>query len=74
MLWDVLVPDAGESRPSFYHTGVGVHMLGVYPRHKLVLVHRVNTEQAYRFDEAALNRMIRLVHAARLRSRPEARR
>lgn len=69
MLWDVLVPDADEPRPSFYHTGVGVHMLGVYPRHRLVLVHRVNTEQAYRFDDAALNRMIRLVHGARLRSR-----
>lgn len=69
MLWDVLVPDAGESRPSFYHTGLGVHMLGVYPRHKLVLVHRVNTEQAYRFDDAALNQMIRLVHGARMSSR-----
>lgn len=69
MLWDVLVPDSGETRPSFYHTGLGVHMLGVYPQHKLVLVHRVNTEQAYRFDDAALNQMIRLVHRARVSSR-----
>jgi CubicO group peptidase (beta-lactamase class C family) len=68
MLWDVLVPDSGETRPSFFHTGLSVHMLGVYPRHKLVLVHRVNTEQAYRFDEAGLNQMIRLVHRARVTS------
>lgn len=66
MLWNVLIPDPGEARPSFYHTGLGVHMLGVYPRHRLVLVHRVNTERAFRFDDAALTQMIRLVHRARL--------
>lgn len=66
ILWDVLVPDSGVARPSFFHTGVDVHMLGVYPRHKLVLVHRVNTEQETRFDAAALNQVIRLVHRARV--------
>lgn len=70
MLWDVLVPSAGESRPSFFHTGLGVHMLGVYPAHGLVLVHRVNTERPFEFGERDLLQIIRRVHRARL-PRPE---
>lgn len=65
-LWDVLVPEDGDIRASFYHTGLGVHMLGVYPKHGLVLVHRVNTEQAFEFDDGDLYRVIQAVHAARL--------
>jgi CubicO group peptidase (beta-lactamase class C family) len=70
MLWDVLVPAAGDERASFFHTGVGVHMLGVYPKHGLVLVHRVDTEHAYRFNDGDLYQVIRRVHAARLRGEP----
>lgn len=70
MLWDVLVPDPGEQRPAFYHTGLGVHMLGVYPSRRLVMVHRVNTEQEFRFTDASLNRIIRLMHRARLSTPP----
>lgn len=66
LLWDVLVPDATDKRTSFYHTGVGVHMLGIYPKHKLVLVHRVDTEKSYRFNDGDLYKVIRLVHGARL--------
>ncbi|MBL8262478.1 MAG: serine hydrolase [Xanthomonadaceae bacterium] len=66
MLWNVLVPERADEAPSFYHTGVGVHMLGVYPRHALVMVHRVDTEHAYRFDDGDLYRIIRMIHAARL--------
>ncbi len=66
MLWDVLVPEAGEQRPSFYHTGVGVHMLGVYPKYKLVMVHRVDTEKEYRFNDGDLYKIIRIIHGARL--------
>jgi hypothetical protein len=66
MLWDVLGPDAPDETPSFFHTGVGVHMLGVYPKHKLVLVHRVDTESGREFDDGDLYRIIRLVHSARL--------
>ncbi|MCA0393617.1 MAG: beta-lactamase family protein [Proteobacteria bacterium] len=66
-LWDVLVPEDGDARPSFYHTGLGVHMLGVYPKHGLVLVHRVDTERdGVTFDEGNLYRIIRAVHAARM--------
>ncbi len=65
-LWDVLVPAADEPQPSFFHTGLGVHMLGVYPKHRLVMVHRVNTEQPFEFNDGDLYRVIRTLHAARL--------
>lgn len=72
MLWDVLVPDPPQELPSFYHTGIGIgiHMLGVYPKHKLVMVHRVDTEHDYRFNDADLYRVIRMMHAARLPAAP----
>ena len=70
MLWDVLVPDPPQEVPSFYHTGVGIHMLGVYPKHKLVMVHRVDTEHAHRFNDGDLYRVIRMMHAARLPAAP----
>jgi CubicO group peptidase (beta-lactamase class C family) len=66
-LWNVLVPDADDLRPSFYHTGLGVHMLGIYPKHGLVMVHRVDTEHEHTFDEGDLYRVIRAVHGARIR-------
>lgn len=66
MLWDVLVPENQNEKPSFYHTGVGVHMLGVYPKHKLVMVHRVNTEQEYTFNDGDLYTVIKMIHGARL--------
>lgn len=66
MLWNVLVPDVEGERPSFFHTGLGVHMLGVYPKHRLVMVHRVDTEKTSRFNDGDLYRVIRLMHAARL--------
>lgn len=70
MLWDVLVSDRADEAPSFYHTGVGIHMLGVYPKHKLVMVHRVDTEHDYRFNDGDLYRVIRMIHAARLPASP----
>lgn len=66
MLWDVLLPVAPGSRPNFYHTGLGVHMLGVYPQHGLVMVHRVNTEAEFDFEEFDLVQIIRRIHRARL--------
>lgn len=66
MLWNVLTPEPGE-RPSFFHTGAGVHMLAIYPKHHLVLVHRVDTEKGSAFNDGDLYQVIHLVHAARLR-------
>ncbi|MEM1410875.1 MAG: serine hydrolase [Pseudomonadota bacterium] len=66
MLWYVLIPDEGATAPpSFYHTGVGIHMLGIYPSLDLVMVHRVNTEADYTFHGGNLVSVIRLMHGAR---------
>ncbi len=66
-LWDVLVPAPSEDRPAFFHTGVGVHMLGVYPALGLVMVHRVDTERETDFDDGKLYQVIRAMHAARIK-------
>ncbi len=54
MLWYV----TGDS---FYHTGLGVHMLAVYPDSKMVLVHRVDTENDFNYNNGDLYKMIGLV-------------
>lgn len=64
MLWNVLTETETRKSRSFYHTGVGIHMLGIYPASKLVLVHRVNTETDYQFHKGNFYEMIRLVWAA----------
>lgn len=65
MLWNVIVADK-PSATAFFHTGAGVHMLGVYPQQRLVMVHRVDTEQGSRFNDGDLYKVIRMMHAARL--------
>ena len=64
LLWNVI--NANERRPNkaFFHTGTGVHMLGVYPASDLVFVHRVQTETDYQFEENNLYKTISLVFAA----------
>ncbi len=66
MLWNVLYPTATRKFKSFYHTGVGVHMLGVYPASKLVLIHRVDTEKEFRFTEGDYYKMISMVWGAQM--------
>lgn len=61
MLWNVLIPTENRKTKSYFHTGVGVHMLGVYPGSNLVLVHRVNTEEQYKFNKGDFYQMISLV-------------
>lgn len=61
MLWDVLVPNENRQSKSYFHTGVGIHMLGVYPESNLVLIHRVDTEKEYRFHEGNFYQMISMV-------------
>ncbi len=65
MMWSVLIPSKNTQRNSFYHTGNGVHMLGIYPKNKLVMVHRVDTEKSYTFKNDDLYTVIRLMHASR---------
>jgi CubicO group peptidase (beta-lactamase class C family) len=67
MLWGVILPrDEGRSA-SFYHTGAGIHMLGVYPESGLVLVHRVDTENDFDYQRDDLYRMIDLVFDAKIK-------
>lgn len=64
MLWNVINKNEERSSSSFYHTGTGIHMLGVYPGSELVMVHRVDTESDYNFPEQNLYDIISLVFAA----------
>jgi CubicO group peptidase (beta-lactamase class C family) len=66
MLWNVI--DANEERASksFFHTGVGIHMLGVYPESKLVFVHRVDTENDFSFPQSNLYRIIGMMFGAQV--------
>ncbi|WP_221930282.1 serine hydrolase domain-containing protein [Gracilimonas mengyeensis] len=64
MLWNVLIPNENRATKSFFHTGAGIHMLGVYPGSKLVMVHRVDTEGGHNFQQNSLYQIIDLVFAA----------
>lgn len=64
MLWNVINPNERRPNKSFYHTGVGIHMLGVYPSDDLVLVHRVQTEEDFNFNQQDLYKIIGLTFSA----------
>ena len=66
MLWNVVLPGAGTQRNSFFHTGAGIHMLGVYPDMNLVFVHRVDTENNYSYRNSDLIKMLNLVFDSRI--------
>lgn len=65
MLWKVLIKTSFRKSKSYYHTGLGIHMLGIYPASKLVLVHRVDTEKKHQFSETDFRKMISLVWNAK---------
>lgn len=67
MLWGVVLPREKGGSTSFYHTGAGVHMLGVYPDSELVLVHRVDTENGSSYQGDDLYKMIELVFNAQIK-------
>ncbi len=67
MLWGVVLKEEGQPHHSFYHTGIGRHMLGVYPNKDLVFAHTVASEQsldgsAIRFKPQSLYQVIPRVH------------
>lgn len=64
VFWRVLMKTETRSSRSFYHTGTGVHMLGVYPKSKVVLVHTVQTEKDYDFGDPEFMQMIGKVWGA----------
>lgn len=67
MLWYVRIPDENTVRNSFYHTGLGMHMLGVYPDSKLVFVHRVDTENSFDYNHSDLIKMIGLLFESKMK-------
>ena len=67
MLWKVRMPGAETQRNSFYHTGLGIHMLGIYPDLKLVIVHRVNTENDVAYQKADFYKMLRLLFHSKIK-------
>lgn len=58
MLWYVVLPEKDTQRNSFFHTGAGIHMLGVYPDLNLVFVHRVDTEEYTSYNSSDLIEML----------------
>lgn len=65
MLWKVLMKTERRKNKSFYHTGLGIHMLAIYPAANMVLVHRVDTEKEFDFSESDLRKVISLVWNAK---------
>jgi CubicO group peptidase (beta-lactamase class C family) len=61
MLWRVIVPNEDTKRNSFFHTGVGIHVLGVYPELNMVFVHRVDTECKQDYNQANFYKMLRFL-------------
>jgi CubicO group peptidase (beta-lactamase class C family) len=47
MLWKLHLAENKKDIVSFYHTGLEMQLLGIYPESKMVIVHRVNTEKGY---------------------------
>jgi CubicO group peptidase (beta-lactamase class C family) len=65
LMWAVVYPKNTPNEPgSLYHNGVGVHMIGVYPKHNLVFVHRVDTEKPYQFKPHHIYPIINMVFDA----------
>jgi CubicO group peptidase (beta-lactamase class C family) len=62
-MWYVLPEEAGLGR-AYLHTGMGVHMLAVFHDLKLVLIHRVDTENPYIATSQDLYTLVDLIFAA----------
>lgn len=65
LLWDVITNNDENKRNSFFHTGAGMHCLGVYPGLDMVFVHRVDTESGFSYNEGDFYTMLDLLFDAR---------
>ena len=66
MLWYVLMPGEHRKSKSYYHTGIGIHMLAVYPASNMVMVHRVDTEKEFNYNKGDFYKMIGLLWEAKV--------
>jgi len=64
MLWYVLDSSRVNWGRAFLHTGMGIHLLAVFPDRKMVVVHRVDTENPHRFTNKSLFMILAMVHGA----------
>ncbi|MBI9106780.1 MAG: serine hydrolase [Spirochaetales bacterium] len=62
-LWRIIPEEAGLGY-GFYHTGLGVHLLGVLPDQKLVVVHRVDTDKPYKIKWSEIKKLLEMIVAA----------
>ena len=63
-LWRIIPEEAGIGY-GFYHTGLGVHLLAVLPDQKLVLVHRVDTDQDFDITWPEIRTLMEMIVSAR---------
>jgi CubicO group peptidase (beta-lactamase class C family) len=61
MLWNVITKYG-----CYEHTGLGVHLLRIYPGSKMVIVHRVDTEHENNFTPNDLYPIFGIIFSARL--------
>jgi hypothetical protein len=62
-LWRIIPKEAGCGY-SFYHRGLGVHLLAVLPEQKLVLVHRVDTDLHFDITWSEIRTLIEMIVSA----------
>ena len=67
ILWSVIVSKDDTKRNSFFHTGVGIHCLGVYPNSDMVFVHRVDTENKSNYNEGDFFKMLDLLFDSKIK-------
>ena len=65
-MWYLLPEELGLGHGGFFHTGIGVHLLAVFPEDKLVLVHRVNTDVEYTTTNEQMWQLVVKIFEARL--------
>jgi len=65
-MWYILPEGLGLGHGGFFHTGIGVHLLAVFPEDKLVLVHRVNTDVEYSTTNEQMWQLVVKIFEARL--------
>jgi CubicO group peptidase (beta-lactamase class C family) len=63
-LWRIIPEESGLGY-GFYHTGLGVHLLGVLPDQKLVLVHRVDTDRVFGIKWSEIRTLMEMIVSAR---------
>jgi len=62
-LWRI-IPEGTGAGHGFYHTGLGVHLLAVLPDQKLVLVHRVDTDNDFDIRWSEIRTLMEMIVSA----------